>query len=77
MDSLLPILLLLGSAPDGAPLPASPAPARAEAVASARILRAAVVDFAAPIRRNAMGTVRSSAIVTDPGGQRVQLQEFH
>ncbi|MEH6792176.1 hypothetical protein [Parasphingorhabdus sp.] len=75
MDSLLPILLLLGSAP--APPPPAPSPARTEVMASARIVRAAVVDFAAPGRRAAVRIIRTSAIHTDAGGQKLQLQEFH
>lgn len=86
MDSLLLLILLLGGTPDR---PSIDAPrSQAQALASARILRGAAVDLAAPPsdrRQQATGNderilqmvpIRSTAAMRDPEGRIIRLQEF-
>ena len=90
MDGLFLIFLLLGAAPDGAPVEAPRSQSRVQAVASATILRGEVIDFgAATSARNGdtgkddrnvfrIATIRSAGKIDSvDGGGEVRLQEFH
>ncbi|ASK89128.1 hypothetical protein [Sphingorhabdus sp. SMR4y] len=89
MDSLLLFLLLLGAAPDRPPVESVSGPVRVQGVASARVLRAAVIDFEAPVDRRDvqsatrgretyhLSPVRSAGVVEKVDGEKIRLQEFH
>tara|TARA_R110001599_G_scaffold2862_2_gene15534 strand:- start:3307 stop:3579 length:273 start_codon:yes stop_codon:yes gene_type:complete len=90
MDGLFLIFLLLGAAPDGAPVEAPRSQSRVQAVASATILRGEEIDFGATTSgrngdagkddRNVfrIATIRSAGKIDSvDGGGEVRLQEFH
>ena len=88
MNSLLLFLLLLGSAPDQPATGTSAGPARAEAAASARILRGETIAFGHPVVQGstratgdgqvifALAPIRSTALAKNADGHIIQLQEF-
>ncbi|MGB5483947.1 hypothetical protein [Parasphingorhabdus sp.] len=86
MDSLLLMFLLLGAAPDGPSVETQPSGSRAQAVASATILRGEVIDFDRPVSQLAtkgnsnifqIATIRSAGKTGNADGGEIQLQEFH
>ena len=89
MDSLLLTLLLLGGAQDGLLVEAPRTESRVQAVASARILRGAEIDFDKPLdRRSRQAAIDSSNIfqiapdrsmgeIDSPDGRQIHLQEFY
>jgi len=89
MDSLLLFLLLLGGTPDRPAIEAPGGQSRVQAMASARILRGAAIDFGAPVNRRGaqaardgriifqMVPIHSMAEIESAEGRTIQLQEFH
>ncbi|NRD89743.1 hypothetical protein C8024_10200 [Sphingopyxis sp. BSNA05] len=89
MDGLFLFMLLLGATPDRPAVEAAAGPSHVQAVASARILRAEVIDFGGPLdRRDLRGfrrgedkfgtaTIRSTGVAESADGQLIRLQEFH
>lgn len=86
MDSLLLIFLLLGATPGASSDEAASLRARAQAVASANILRGEVIHLGTPVSRIAardssnifqIGAIRSAGKTASLDGRTIELQEFH
>ncbi len=84
MDSLLLIFLLLGATPGVSSDEAASPRTRAQAVASANILRGEVIHLGKPVSRvaandssNQLFVLRSAGEIANIDGGTIQLQEFH
>ena len=86
MDSLLVMFFLLGAVPDGPSPEASGDRSRAQAVASARILRGEEIYFGRPASRDTgrasggsvlFAPIRSAGEIAGEDGRKIRLEEFH
>lgn len=86
MDSLFLVFLLLGATPGGSSIETAGTHSRAQAVASAQILRGEVIHLGKPVRREAardssnifqIAPIRSAGEIASVDGGTIRLQEFH